>query len=104
MPPVSVAAEPKEKRKKKTRNVFRIWLEFIPFWLFYILIRALPLNAASGLSRLLFKLIFTIDKGTGLAPSVIFCMLELLQGSRRRRISRGGCMTIFPSCWWRSSK
>lgn len=62
MPPVSVAAVPKANRPKKTRTVFRIWLEFIPFWLFYILIRALPLKTASGLSRLLFKLMFVLDK------------------------------------------
>ncbi|MFA6101024.1 MAG: lysophospholipid acyltransferase family protein [Victivallaceae bacterium] len=62
MPPISVTAEPKENRRKRKKNDFRIWLEFIPFWFLYVFIRALPLKAASGLSRILFKLMFALDK------------------------------------------
>jgi KDO2-lipid IV(A) lauroyltransferase len=50
------------KRKKKGKSLFRIWLEFIPFWCLYSFIRMLPLKTAYSLSRFLFKLMFKIDR------------------------------------------
>lgn len=104
MPPVSVAAVPNANRPKKTRTVFRIWLEFIPFWLFYILTRALPLKTASGLSRLLFKLMFVLDKRH--RTRAIRHLLHAGITAREQEATDIARRVYdnFPSCWWRSSK
>lgn len=52
----------KRKKKKKGKSLFRIWVEFIPFWGLYIFIRMLPLKMAYSLSSFLFKLMFRIDR------------------------------------------
>ncbi|MFA6102008.1 MAG: lysophospholipid acyltransferase family protein [Victivallaceae bacterium] len=58
----AVTEAPQKKKNRKVKGLFRIWLEFIPFWFLYMFIRMLPLKAAYGLSRFLFRLLFRIDK------------------------------------------
>lgn len=57
-----VTAAPLKKKKRKSKGLFRIWLEFIPFWCLYMFIRMLPLKTAYCLSRFLFRILFRIDK------------------------------------------
>ncbi|MFA7231606.1 MAG: lysophospholipid acyltransferase family protein [Victivallaceae bacterium] len=52
----------KLKKKKKVKGVFRIWSEFIPFWLFYKFVRLLPLKVGYAISRQVFKGFFSIDR------------------------------------------
>jgi len=58
----TVTEAPRKKKKRKSKGLFRIWLEFIPFWFLYMFIRMLPLKAAYALSSFLFKILFYIDK------------------------------------------
>ena len=58
----AVTEAPLKKKKRKSKGFFRIWMEFIPFWILYMFIRMLPLKAAYGLSSFLFKVMFYLDK------------------------------------------
>ena len=49
------------QHKKRSKAAFMVWLEFIPFWFLYQLIRIMPLKMAYVLDRFLFQILFWID-------------------------------------------
>ena len=57
------------KKKKKSKSRFRIWWEYILFWLMYRILRALPLKCGYRFSALLMGILFRID-GTHSGRSV----------------------------------
>ncbi|MDD3117543.1 MAG: lysophospholipid acyltransferase family protein [Victivallales bacterium] len=48
--------------KKPEKNKFQMWVEFIPFWCLYHIIRMMNLRVAYFLSRQLFKVLYVIDR------------------------------------------
>jgi len=49
-------------QKKRTKATLLIWLEFIPFWFLYQAIRLMPLKMAYFFDRMLFSILFYIDR------------------------------------------
>ena len=49
-------------KKHKKKSIIVIWLEFIPFLLFYRLVRIIPLQLAYLISKMIFRLVFSIDR------------------------------------------
>ncbi len=49
-------------KKKHEKSKFRIYLEFIPFWVLYQFIHLLPLKTGYKLSGLLFRLLLAVDR------------------------------------------
>lgn len=47
-------------RKPEKTNIL-IWLEFIPFWMLYKMVRALPLKLAYSIAKFLFTLLYYLD-------------------------------------------
>ena len=50
------------KEKSAEKSSFRIWAEFIPFWVLYKTMRFINLRVAYFISRQLFKVLYLIDK------------------------------------------
>ncbi len=49
------------QKKRRSKNVVLIWLEFIPFWFLYQTIRIVPIKFAYKLIHLLSRLLLTVD-------------------------------------------
>ncbi len=49
-------------KKKHEKSLFRIYLEFIPFWVLYQFIHLLPLKTGYRLSGFLFRLLMVVDR------------------------------------------